>query len=174
MRQTIAFLILLAGLSGCFAQRMELDDPLGLPLNQPQLGVQVQSAQSSQLALQFQKELVQLLPRERHVLARALDAKAKADWVLKAELQVHRESLRLPVPLLDDLNAVPQVRVEVRLTATLTPPSDQTAGSGTELHWDFVQRGDARPAAEKQLTQELLRALRDRLLLAMQPRYRYQ
>lgn len=180
MRKTPLFLLLMSllpvalfGLSACFAQRLELDDPLGLPLNRPDLAVRIASEQSPEMARQLQRELVSLLPRERHVVAHAAgDPKARTDgWQLQAVLEYRHEKLRLPLPLLDSLNATARVDVELRLSATLTPPKGDPH---QPWRWENVQRGEARPDAEKQLTNELLRMLRDRLILDMQPKYVYR
>lgn len=157
----ILTVLLLSLLSGCFAQRLELEDPMGLPLAQPQLGVSVDG--TPQLAQQLQQELIQLLPRERQVQAQA----GGGDWQLKAELRQQRQLLEAPLTFFGPVQAS-RVHMELALTVALSAPDGQVR------HWELVQRGDAQPAAEAQLTQELLRRLRDRLLRELQPRYVYR
>lgn len=155
-------------LTGCFARHLELDDPLGLPVSRPDLGVRVRS--DSALGPRIQQELIALLPRERHVLAHALTAAETDRWRLDGELSVGRQRLNVPVPMFDALGAADKVALELKLTATLTPPAGSPLAPRS---WELVQRGEARPEAEARLTQELLRGLRDRLLLELQPTYRY-
>ncbi|HEY9842458.1 MAG: hypothetical protein ACAI44_24865 [Candidatus Sericytochromatia bacterium] len=168
MRLILPFLILC--LCGCYAQRLELDDPMGLPLAQPQLGVQILSQNAPELAFQLQSELLQLLPRERQVQSRSLESASSADWSLTAQLQQQRQMLEVPLPLLNGLNAAPRVRLELKLVAELKAPGAQSPAQ----RWELVQRGDARPDAEAALAQELLRNLRDRLLREMQAKYQYK
>lgn len=166
-RLTILFVGLLS-LSGCFAQRMELDDPMGLPLAEPVVQVEVLSQNEPALALQLQNELIQLLPRERQV--RTQDGPTADGWALKIQLLSQHQQTALPVPLLNGLNAQPRTYLELKLAASLIAPAAKTA---PDQHWEFVLRGDALPTAEAQLQQEMLRRLRDQLIQALQPRYKY-
>ncbi len=154
----------LLSLSGCYAVRMELDDPMGLPLADPQVQVQVDSQQVPVLAQQIETELLQLLPRERQVTA-SPDSGA---WQLSAELTQRRQMLVMPNPLFSGIEPTARVHLELALEAILKGPS------GEPRTWRFVKRGDARPDAETELTQMLLRQLRDDLLHAIQPEYNYR
>lgn len=154
----------LVSVTGCYAVRMELDDPMGLPLAEPQIQVGVDSQQAPVLARQLETELLQLLPRERQVTA-SPDSGA---WQLSAELTQRRQMLVMPNPLFSGIEPTARVHLELALEAVLKGPS------GEPRSWRFVKRGDARPDAETELTQMLLRQLRDDLLHAIQPEYRYR
>lgn len=167
MRQLLVCLLTILvtglGLTGCFARRLELEDPMGLPLNDPSLGVEVQSAAAPALAKQLQDELIRLLPRERGVRAQA----APGDYSLSIDLERRRE-LADAVPLFSGIAPGQRVHLEIGLEASLAGPS------GEPRRWQLVQRGDALPSAEAELEAALLNRLRDLLIRELQPSYSYR
>lgn len=160
----VLLILMLLSLSGCYAVRMELEDPMGLPLAEAQVRVNVESQQNPVLARQLETEMVQLLPRERQVMA----SETEGAWQLTAQLKQQRQLLEMPNPLFSGIDPTARVHVELVLEATLQGPS------GDSRKWELVQRGDARPDAETELTQALLRRLRDRLIQEIQPAYVYR
>ncbi|PKL77282.1 MAG: hypothetical protein CVV27_06045, partial [Candidatus Melainabacteria bacterium HGW-Melainabacteria-1] len=126
---------LLLSLSGCFAMRLELDDPMGLPLLSPQVAVQIQSESVPELALQLQNELIQLLPRERQVQTQPSDS-APAEWRLQAQLSQRRQQLDGSPPLLSGQAPDSRIHIELTLEASLTP------ANGPAQQWKLVRRGN--------------------------------
>lgn len=171
----LAISLVLCLLSSCYAVRLELDDPMGLPWDGTVLSLAVSSPQQPQLAQQLATNLLQQLPRERHV--RTVSAETicqqaeqsncpQADWQLAVSLEYQSQTYAGPPAFFSPQPGPERLRVQMTLKATLSD------GKGHSQHFSWRQAGDALPAGHQKLEQQLLRILQQRLIQALQPHYR--
>ena len=177
-KQLICAFLLAISLQGCFAWRMEIEDPLGAPETETDLSLVVNSkAQSPQhqanaaLKKQLEQDLKRLLPRERHVRVTAAcggEVNCGKNYGLVLNLTQAQQELRSPLQIFGPPASAPQIRMELRLQGQLLSPE----GKALE-NIDLVQRGSALSHAKAELETQLLERLRGRLLQQLQPKYRY-
>ncbi|MGV3525731.1 MAG: hypothetical protein ACO1RX_16025 [Candidatus Sericytochromatia bacterium] len=143
-----------------------MEDPWGLPLREPSLSLHVEAADNPTLATRFDTELRALLPRERFV---RMVAPHDAAPQLQIQLRQHRQEMPVGGTFwAPQLPALPRTRMEIELEARLVN------GGGEGFHTILVQRGDALAQDLDTLEKQLLESLRQSLIQALQPRYRYR
>lgn len=166
MKQWWLLTVLVFALTGCYAQRMELVDPMGFSLNPQQIRVSVQSQTESDLAFKLQQHLTRLLPRERGV--DVVDASTTGVWTLQIQLSSKQLLAEAPDFLLTGQPASARLHVQYDLAVDLVDPDQQV-----KTHWDLTQSGDAQIEAFAQLQHELLDRLIARTIQSLQPHYEY-
>lgn len=166
-------------LSACYAQRLELNDPMGMPLSQATVALSVlpydlsnAESQESLLASQLEAELIQLLPRERHikVVAACEDyCPSPQHWSLTFLLK--RQEQQWEQPTIGWLPNPSRFRTQIalELQAELLNPEGQSVKT-----FQFKQKGDAQPEAKQKLESQLLHILRQRAIQELQPQYIYR
>ncbi|MBF2055609.1 MAG: hypothetical protein IGS03_19325 [Candidatus Sericytochromatia bacterium] len=171
----LAISLVLCLLSSCYAVRLELDDPMGLPWDDTVLSLAVSSPQQPELAQQLASSLLQQLPRERHVRtvsAAALCQQAEqndcsgADWQLAVSLDYQSQTYAGPPAFFSPQPGPERLRVQMTLKASLSD------AQGQAQHFSWTQAGDALPESRQKLEQQILRILQQRLIQALQPHYR--
>ncbi len=153
-------------LSSCYAQRMELVDPMGLSVNPPQIHVSMQSDTDSDFAYELQQHLTRLLPRERGL--DVIEGLSEDAWTLQLQLSSKQLLAEAPAFLLTGQQTASRMHLQYDLTMNLVGPDKQV-----KTHWDFTQSGDAQVDAVDQLKHELLDRLVARALQSLQPHYDY-
>lgn len=146
---------------------MVLEDPWGLPLREPSLSLNVEALGNSDMAARFYAELSALLPRERFVRVVAADAQTP-----QLQIRLRQQRQEMPVPgqfWSSPPTTLPRTRMEIQLEARLLSGLETEAAPLV-----LVQRGDAVAGDLRVLENQLLEALRHRLLQELQPRYRYR
>lgn len=171
----LAMSLVLCLLSSCYAVRLDLDDPMGLPWDGTVLSLAVSSPQQPQLAQQLANTLLQQLPRERHVRTLAADAVCtaaasadcvQADWQLAVSLDYQSQTYAGPPAFFSPRPGPERLRIQMTLQATLSD------AKGRSEHFSWTQAGDTLPEGRQKLEGQILRILHQRLIQALQPRYR--
>lgn len=173
-------ILLCLSLSACYAQHLDLDDPMGLPLKTPSLTLDVEPVTSSPgsagtLTQQLETELRQTLPQERHVqvVAQAeqgqMTAAEKQAWHLHLRLRRQQQLLPTPAFFFGRDPLPPRVELALGLSLELRDPQGNLI-----QEQDFSQRGDAPADAVGKLEQQLLQILRHEVVQALQPHYVYR
>lgn len=145
---------------------MILEDPWGLPLHEPSLSLGVEASDNPRLAARFETELRALLPRERFVRLVAPNEQTP-----QLQIQLRQRRQEMPVKghfWSPQLTPLARTRMEIELEARL----NKGAAEGFTVL--LVQRGDALTEDLDSLENQLLEALRQRLVQELQPRYRYR
>lgn len=166
-------------LSSCYALRLELDDPLGLPLSQPTLAVAVVPGSmdmvddsETRLASQLEMELIEILSRERHVRIIAAcnqSCPSPGDWSLTFLLKRQESKWEQPPAFWLPESPKDRFLIALDLQAELLNPEGRSIKK-FQLH----QQGDASLEARGILEKQLLSLLRQRALQELQPQYIYR